>query len=99
MMSDKVSKSIEQALAQLHQERDRIDGAIAKLEGFLGNLASSKTRRGRASARLLAKASGRTRVTAKQRSRAGWTPDARQAAAERMRNYWAERRKQAGDAP
>jgi hypothetical protein len=76
-------------LAQLHQERERIDGAIAKLEGFLGNLASSKTaalkRRGRASARLLAQATARTRVTAKPRSRAGWTPDARQAAAERMR--------------
>ena len=95
MMSDKVRESIQVALEQLHDERERIEGAIAKLEGFLGNLINSATAsikptlRGRTAT---PSKTSREPVVAKQRSRAGWTDDARDAAAERMRKYWAERR-------
>ena len=94
MMSDKVSRSIQLALEQLHDERERIEGAIAKLEGFLGNLIDSATasikRRGRP-ASTSPRAANRVRA-AKTRSREGWTDEARNAAAERMKKYWAERR-------
>src|SRR5688500_16414889 len=97
MMSDKVRESIQVALEQLHDERKRIEGAIAKLEGFLGNLINSATAsvkpRGKQAA--VVRKTARPRVVAKQRSRAGWTEQARDAAAERMRKYWAQRREAA----
>lgn len=97
MMSDKVNKSIQSALEQLHDERERIEGAIAKLEGFLGNLidtaAQGMKRRSNASESFVRKFSRPTPYT---RSRAGWTEEARSAAAERMRAYWASRRTEDG---
>lgn len=92
MPTNKVSKSLTQALAQLNNERDRIEGAIAKLEGVLGQTAAgtqaSKRGRGRT---LAARAkAARTPIVTKARSREGWTQAARKAAAERMRRYWAE---------
>lgn len=113
MMSDKVSRSIQLALEQLHEERERIEGAIAKLEGFLGNLVDSATasikRRGRPAAAAATPAVSERRPVnagsrntsrvraAKTRSREGWTDEARKAAAERMRKYWGERRKASAD--
>jgi hypothetical protein len=91
MPTTKVNKSLTQALAQLHYERDRIDRAIAKLENDLGQAAagplSNKRGRGRA-AQARSKAT-RTPIVTKARSRAGWTEAARKAAADRMRSYWA----------
>ena len=93
MTSEKVKKSIEHALEQLHEEKERIDNAIDKLEIFLGNLldaADGGKSRGRAAR------GGHAKPT--QRSRAGWTDEARDAARARMRKYWAERRKNAANA-
>jgi hypothetical protein len=91
MPTNKVNKSLALALAKLQGERDRIEGAIAKLENVLGQTASSaSTRRGttRSAGRGRIKVP-RTPVVTKERSRAGWTQAARDAAAERMRRYWA----------
>ncbi len=110
MMSDKVKQSIAVALKQLHVERSRIEGAIARLEGVLDDLVTSATtsvkRRGRppgsgkssSQAPAAVKKTARARrIIARQRSREGWTDDARKAAAERMRRYWADRHKAAGE--
>jgi hypothetical protein len=111
MMSNKVEKSITCVLDELRVERQRIEGAIARLEGSLNNLVRDATaaaggaRRGRlksSPAQHPATATGMSgdggmrrpqpqRLVARQRSRAGWTETARQAAAERMRSYWAKR--------
>ena len=72
-MSEKASESIENALEELYQERNRIDHAVAELERCLSNLRSVGT-------------------VEKPRSRAGWTQQARDAASDRMRKYWEERR-------
>ena len=93
MTSEKVKKSIEHALEQLHEEKERIENAIDKLEIFLGNLldaAGGGRARGRAAKGSHSKPA--------QRSRAGWTDEARDAARARMRKYWAERRKNAANA-
>jgi hypothetical protein len=92
MMADKVKESIHVALEQLHDERERIERAITKLEGFLGNIVQSATDEVTARREAARKARAAHRIVPKQRSREGWTPQARQAAAERMRKYWAERR-------
>ncbi|RYF11304.1 MAG: hypothetical protein EOO40_03570 [Deltaproteobacteria bacterium] len=104
MMSDKVQESIAQALQQLQNERARIEGAIAKLEGCLEHLVTSTTgqlRDRKHSAATLERLTASPSPQQHGRSRAGWTPAARQAAATRMQSYW-ERRRQAqhiGEAP
>ena len=97
MMSDKVQESIQVALDQLHQERERIEGAIANLEGFLGNLVNSATASIAGRNEQPLRHAEATRVATKQRSRNGWTDEARHAAAQRMRQYWADRRHQAAN--
>lgn len=97
MMSDKVRGSIQVALEQLHDERVRIENAIARLEVFLGDMVDSATASVASRARLSAsthRSAPRRRlpIAAKQRSREGWTDEARAAAAERMRQRWADRR-------
>ena len=89
MMSDRVNESIQVALAELLNERARIDSAIAELEACLQSLGGggSETIKGRTST-IQAVLMGHKAP----RSRAGWTPEARQAAAERMRRYWLSRR-------
>ncbi len=77
-MSEKASDSIETALEELYDERNRIEHAIAELERCLSNLRSD----------------GKFKKT---RSRRGWTAEARQAAAERMRNYWSQRHRANGE--
>jgi hypothetical protein len=88
MMPDKVNQSIQQALDELLEERKRINNAIAELESCLQSLMSldiSNPRTSTIRALLGHK---------KPRSREGWTSDARAAAADRMRRYWAGRRGQ-----
>lgn len=95
MPTNKVSKSLAQALAQLSTERDRVEGAIAKLEGVLGQTAAGTqaSKRGRGRTVAARAKTARTPVVSKARSREGWTQAARKAAAERMRRYWADQAK------
>jgi hypothetical protein len=119
MMSNKVEKSITCVLDELQVERQRIEGAIARLEGSLNNLvrdataATGGSRRGRPKgtaaqhpAALGVPGDGGVssrpppqRLVARQRSRAGWTQTARLAAAERMRTYWAKRHSEDPERP
>jgi hypothetical protein len=90
MSSNKINDSIQVALAELHEERARIDHAIAELETLLEGLGEAgmpSKRRSRPfdHQRHLAREKS-------PRSRAGWTAEARRAAADRMRNYWASRK-------
>lgn len=91
MIPSSVNESIMTALAELHQERDRIDNAIAELEGFLTGLGHANPQLARQHGPML-RLQTNVLPYRKTRSRAGWTPEARQAAAERMRQYWASRR-------
>jgi hypothetical protein len=72
-------------LAVLRAERDRLDRAIAVME-------TEPKRRGRkpGSAAVAAAAAGEA---PKKRGRKKMSPAARKAVSERMRKYWAERRK------
>mgnify|MGYP003342453367 CR=1 FL=1 len=80
MIAENVRDSIETALESLRAERARIDGAIAKLEAVLGSPTS------------LEELDNEAMVSQRKRSTAGWTPEKRRAAAERMERYWAEQR-------
>lgn len=93
MKSNKVSKSLTQILSQLHGERERLEDAIARLEETLQPSDTNQTAkrgRGRPAATQVKMRSKRTPVKVRTRSRAGWTAGARQAAAERMQQYWAD---------
>jgi hypothetical protein len=89
MMSDRVSQSIQSALAELHNERARIDSAILELQNCLESL----NHLGIDATENLGIYLGQRRP----RSTAGWTSEARHAAAERMRRFWATRREQRGE--
>ena len=78
--------STTEALRLLQNERERLDRAIAALEGGGREL----PRRGRA-----AKVMNAEPASAKRRGRPPLTPEEKQAASERMKKYWAQRRKAA----
>jgi hypothetical protein len=70
----------------LISERDKLDRAIAALQ-------SGSVKRGRAAGRQAgATASGAVKL----RKRGGMSAEARQAQSERMKAYWAKRRRQKG---
>jgi hypothetical protein len=90
MTSERVSQSLAKALQDLLDERAHLDEAIAQLQGFLGQIGgNSTTGRGRGRAR---KQAGAAHPTVRRR----WTAAGRRAAAERMRKYWADRKKTNG---
>ena len=98
MASANTSRVLSVALQELKTERDRIGAAIEELEGLLQAAANGGRRGG---ARVLARPGrrpgrkpGRVQRPAavKARSIRGWTSAKRQAAALRMKRYWAERR-------
>lgn len=95
MASADMSQTLRTALEQLREERDRIDSAIVELERLVNSL-SGVRRRGRppgsgkrGPGRPAGRASGGSPL-----KRKGWSDTARQAAAQRMKRYWADRRKQ-----
>lgn len=102
MTSAKVKKSVTSALEQLHEEKERIDTAIDKLETFLSTLAdaaaATSTPRRKPKRTHAQPAIEPEFADEPERSRAGWTDEARGAARERMRAYWAERRGKAAHA-
>lgn len=80
-MSNRANQAIESAIAALRAERDQIDETIQALVRATSGM-------GRA------KAPGRGgRVGTTQRRKPKWSPAARKAAAERMRKYWAARKR------
>jgi hypothetical protein len=86
MTPDRANQSLAKALEDLRAERDRIDNAIDQLQGFIGELPVAPST-GRAPRVPAAKSNKPTRF---------WSDASRQAAAERMRRYWAARRKDKG---
>ncbi len=76
---------IQQVLTGLHRERNRLDQAIAALEGLSSRLAG---RRGRPPGAKHAK-------SARTRKGGGITPAGRRRLSEMMKKRWAERKKKA----
>lgn len=83
-MSNRANQAIESAIAALRAERDQIDETIQALERATSGLGGRK-------------AAGRGAGGATpQRRKPKWSPAARKAAAERMRKYWAARKRKGG---
>lgn len=107
-MSEKANAIIESALAALRAEAEEIQGKIAALEGALGASGNVPVPTPAKKAPKKSKAPKAKRTPGKDMSKtdklkeaankraASWTPEKKRAAAERMRRYWAERKKQAG---
>ncbi len=87
MTSERVSQSLSRALTDLMDERARIDVAIQQLQGLLGQVATASPRRA---------AHPVSTATEGKKTVRRWTAAGRKAAAERMRRYWAARRKPEG---
>ncbi len=86
----KLVKDLQRAIDSLRSEQEEIDAKIASMEKALSSLGeSSAPRRGRP--RKAASAATRT-VGGRSRKKPNWTPEAREAARERMRKYWAKKR-------
>ena len=84
--------AMEQALGMLSEERVRLDQAIRLLQG--GEVSQvSRPRRGRPPKAAAQKAAQKTK---KRRGRPPMTAAEKKAASERMKKYWAERRKAKG---
>ena len=91
MASEQVSQSLTQTLQDLINERARIDVAIEALQDLIGQLGTTHRGRGRPHKAMIA-----TEATPKKGTRR-WNNASREAAAERMRQYWANRKKQSGE--
>lgn len=103
MASRKFGGTIEAALKDLLNERAVVDDAIQKLQSLLAGshvaAGEGQKKRGRPVGSTAARkasvvkeaAQGAPQDASKRRS---WSPTARRKAAERMRTYWADRRKQ-----
>jgi hypothetical protein len=87
MISSKVATELKSVIDQLRSERSEIDEKIQLLEKALGGLGVKRRGRPPASASAPAVGGSPKKVTR------NWSPAARKAAADRMRKYWAERRK------
>ena len=90
MASDKVVDGLQSAIDALTAERDEIDEKIQLLQDTLENV-QGKSPRGRKKA--TARKSSAPKASRKKPS---WSPEAKKAAAERMRKYWADRKKKEG---
>jgi hypothetical protein len=93
MASADMSATLRAALDQLREEKDRIESAIVELERLVNSL-SGVRRRGRppgTGKRGPGRPPGRSGGSPLKRK--GWSDAARQAAATRMKRYWADRRK------
>ena len=77
-MNANAAASLQKIISTLKAERDELDSTIRSLESAVGLEASHKADSNRSGS---------------VRKRANWSPAAKKAAAERMRAYWAARRK------
>ncbi len=90
MDTSKLAKEIQRAIESLRSEQEEIDAKIAAMEDALKSLgeqgSSAAPRRGRPRKASVAVKGGRSR------KKPHWSPEARKAAAERMRKYWEDRK-------
>jgi hypothetical protein len=87
-----IAATLKKALNQLHTERRRIDRQVTVLEDAIASLGSTVARRGRAARKPAGKAAGRV-VTKARRVRRKMSAAQKQAVSQRMKVYWAKRRK------
>ena len=93
MASADMSQTLRTALEQLREEKRRIDNAIVELENLVNSLAGVR-RRGRPPGSGKRGPGRPPSIGAGGKpKRKGWSAAARAAAAQRMKRYWAERRK------
>jgi hypothetical protein len=90
-----IAATLKRALKQLHTERRRIDRQVTVLEDAIASLGGAVARRGRAARKAAGKAAGRV-VTKARRVRRKMSAAQKQAVSQRMKVYWAKRRKNAG---
>ena len=88
MDTSKLAKEIQRAIESLRSEQEEIDAKIAAMEDALKSLGDrgAVVRRGRPRKAAVSVGSSRSR------KKPHWSPEARKAAAERMRKYWEERK-------
>ena len=88
MDTSKLAKEIQRAIESLRSEQEEIDAKIAAMEDALKSLGeqSAGARRGRPRKAVVSAGGSRSR------KKPHWSPEARKAAAERMRKYWEERK-------
>ena len=88
MDTSKLAKEIQRAIESLRSEQEEIDGKIAAMEDALKSLGEqgAAPRRGRPRKTAVVAKGGRSR------KKPHWSPEARKAAAERMRKYWEDRK-------
>ena len=79
----RLKRELQTALKELRRQRDELETQISGVENALNSLTGKKPR---------AKATGGGSGT---RKKPHWSPEARRAAAERMRKYWAGQKKPA----
>ena len=85
----RIAKELKTAIEELRTERDQIDNKIGAMEQALRELGVKRgPGRPRGSGKKVASPTAR-----KSKVTRNWSPEARRAAAERMRKYWAERKK------
>ena len=92
MDTARIAKELRSAIDELRTERQEIDSKIGAMEQALRELGVKRgPGRPKGSGKKVASTTGtasrQTKVTR------NWSPEARRAAAERMRKYWADRKK------
>lgn len=94
MSTAKIAKELRSAIEDLKDQRDDIGNKITAMEQALKGLGVKRgPGRPRGTGKKAASAAP-ARATKKKVER-NWSPEARRAAAERMRKYWAKRKKEA----
>ena len=86
--TDRLAKDLKRALEELQDERSELDNKIRVMENALREL-GVKRGPGRPKG-------SKNKSSGKPRKAPNWSNDARKAVSERMKKYWAERRKKAG---
>jgi hypothetical protein len=84
--TDRLAKDLRKHLASLQEQRDKLDSDIGRLETALAALG---VRRGPGRPKG-SKNKGGARAN---RKKPNWSPEKRREVSERMKKYWAERRK------
>ena len=87
-MLPQTTSSIRAAIAELHTEKRKVDGAIAQLQTILGDVSRHGTKNDAVVERALSVAKSPKRT----RRKAHWSPAMRAAARARMKKFWAGRR-------
>jgi len=84
----RIAKELRSALDELRSERDEISSKIGAMESALRELGVKRgPGRPKGSGKKPAAAASSKKVTR------NWSPEARRAAAERMKKYWSDRKK------